>query len=204
MRWHSRHAIPMRVARETYPGRHLLHAILPRCGRKLRLLYPSMLFIEGWTLYAEGLMSEAGYAGDDRVRLLRLRERLLCACRILTDVALHTGQLSPNEAVAFLIRKAKLERTSAVTEVRRCCEQPALPLSCLVGMLLWRDLRDDWLRDGRRPGGLRAFHEAVLSHGAIPFDLLRRELGLTPSREGRDLLRALAPSPRAASPARPR
>jgi len=196
LRTHSRYAIAVRAAQEAYPGRHLQYALLPGCGRKLRLLCANTLLAEGWTLYCGELLVEAGYAPDPRVRFLQAREQLHCACRVLVDVGLHTGKLSWNDAVGFLVRKAKLERTHAVREVRICAERPSWALSGLLGKLLIEELRDECrVRLGGR-FSLRAFHDDLLSHGVLPPELLAREMGVPFEQGGRELLRRLQPAER--------
>jgi hypothetical protein len=205
LRGHSVYAIPARVARETYPGRHLQFVQAARCGRPLRLLFPSPLFTQGWTLYGEEMMEQEGFLADDRVRFLQLTERLLCACRVVVDVGLHVGRMTVNEAVEFLVRKAKLERADALKEVYRCCEEPTVMMGCLAGKLLLEELREDE-RERRGPGfSLRAFHDAVLGQGALPPDLLRQALGTPRRRDERvmfESLSRLAPRPRRVVPPR--
>ena len=197
---HSVYAIPVRALRETYPGRHLQFVQAVRCGHPLRQLFPSLLFTQGWTLYCEEMMRQEGFLTDDRVRFLQLRERLLCACRIVVDVGLHTGRMTVNEAVAFLVRKAKLERADAVKEVYRCCEQPTVMMSCLVGKLLLEEVRED---ERERLGSafeLGAFHDAVLGQGALPPDLLRSALGVPRRRGDREMFHSLARTTRRSRP----
>jgi uncharacterized protein (DUF885 family) len=196
LRGHSVYAIPVRALRETYPGRHLQFVHAARCGRPLRLLFPSLLFTQGWTLYCEEMMRQEGFLSDDRVRFLQLRERLLCACRIVVDVGLHAGRMTVNEAVAFLVRKAKLERAHAAKEVYRCCEQPTVMMSCLVGKLLLEEVLEDE-RERLGPAfKLGSFHDAVLGQGALPPDLLRSALGVPRRRSDREMFDSLARAPR--------
>jgi uncharacterized protein (DUF885 family) len=198
MRGHSYHAIRVRALRETYPGRHLQFIRAAHSGRPLRQLFPSALFTQGWSLYCEEMMEREGFLEEDRVRFLQLRERLTCACRILVDVGLHTGRMSATEAVAFLVRKAKLERADAVKEVQRCCEEPTVMMSSLVGKLLLEEILED---ERERRGGdfsLGAFHDAVLDQGALPPDLLRQALGLPRRRTDREMFDSLTRAPRRA------
>lgn len=205
LRGHSVHSIPVRALRETYPGRHFQFVHAARCGRPLRLLFPSPLFTQGWTLYSEEMMRQEGFLADDRVRFLQLAERLLCACRVLVDVGLHAGRMTVNEAVAFLVRKAKLERADALKEVYRCCEEPTVMMGCLAGKFLIEEIREDEKERRGADFTLRAFHDAVLAQGALPPDLLRQALGLPRRRSDREMFDSLsrpAPRPRRAVPQR--
>jgi uncharacterized protein (DUF885 family) len=196
LRGHSVYTIPVRALRETYPGRHLQFVHAARCGRPLRQLFPSPLFTQGWSLYCEEMMQREGFLTDDRVRFLQLRERLLSACRVVVDVGLHTGRMTVNEAVAFLVRKAKLERVDAVKEVYQGCQEPTVMMSSLIGNLLLEELRED---EQARQGAafqLGSFHDAVLGQGALPPDLLRTALGVPRRQTDREMFHSLARIPR--------
>jgi uncharacterized protein (DUF885 family) len=71
-----------------------------------------------------------------------------------------------------------LERTLAVSEVKRYTLTPTQPLSYLIGRQMIFDLRDRArARDGAR-FSLKAFHTDLLAHGTIPPGLIAREMGL--------------------------
>jgi uncharacterized protein (DUF885 family) len=199
LREHCRFGVPVLALHEGYPGHHVQLSRANQVDRRLRTLFTSPTMAEGWALYCEELMYEQGFFGDERVRLLQLRDQLWRACRVIVDVGLHTGKMSFNDAVSFLVRKAKLERAIAAAEVRRYCENPTQPMSYVVGKLLIQELRDDYRAARGDAFSLRQFHDDLLSHGTIPIELLRKEMGV-PRRNGekewlRILTRANRPVP---------
>jgi uncharacterized protein (DUF885 family) len=168
----------------------------------LRALFTAPTMAEGWALYCEEMMHEQGFFADERVRLLQLRDQLWRACRVIVDVGLHTGKMSFNDAVSFLVRKAKLERGIAAAEVRRYCENPTQPMSYVVGKLLIHELREDYRADRGEAFSLRQFHDDLLSHGTIPIALVREEMGV-PRRNGeKEWLRVLTRANRPATAGR--
>jgi len=193
LRGHTRHLLPLRAARDAYPGRHVQASHALGTGRRLRHALASPLYMEGWSSYATVLMRRSGYAPELPVHLLQFRDQLLCACRIVVDIGLHTGQMSYNEAVAFLVRKAKLERPNAVQEVRRCCQRPTQALCCVVGMLLIDETIRECLAAPGPWADRRSVHDAILRIGPVPLALVRRDLGRPPREEAGDLLEELAP-----------
>jgi hypothetical protein len=89
---HPRAGIPVIACHEGYPGHHLQlsrAADLPSPARKS---VRSNVFIEGWGLYVEELMTEIGYLGSPETRLLRLKDLLWRAARVLVDVGLATSR----------------------------------------------------------------------------------------------------------------
>ena len=103
LRGHCRHAIAAMVAHEAYPGHHLqlVTAQLLRSEVRRHLWTPVM--VEGWALYCEQLMEEAGFYGSFGERLFRLVNLLWRAVRIVLDIGLHTRGMSPPEAVEYMV-----------------------------------------------------------------------------------------------------
>jgi uncharacterized protein (DUF885 family) len=186
---HARAGIPVTALHEAYPGHHLQLSIANRVERPLRHLFMTSVMAEGWALYCEEMMYEQGFYRSPESRLLQLKDLLWRARRVIIDVSLHTGTMSFQEAVDDLVRKAKLERPNAEAEVRRYCASPTQPMSYVVGKVLILELRDDVRAHRGSDFSLRDFHDDFLSHGTLPVDLIRREMGI-PRTDG-SLLRGL-------------
>ncbi len=172
---HPRAGIPVIACHEGYPGHHMqlsLAADHPSIARKA---VRSNLFVEGWGLYIEELMTELGYLGSPETRLLRLKDVLWRAARVLVDVGLSTGSMSFEQAVAFMVDGPKLERPNAIAEVRRYTYDPLQPSSYALGRAAIMELRG---RARRRGFGMRQFHDTLLSAGSLPPTLLATEVGL--------------------------
>jgi uncharacterized protein (DUF885 family) len=120
-------------------------------------------------------MSELGYY-DDEQRLIQLEWTLVRAARVVIDVGLHVNEMSFADAVKMLTDEVHLEKSLALSEVKRYTSTPAQPLSYLVGRQMIFDLRD---RAKKRDGAgfsLKKFHADLLSHGTIPPGLVAREM----------------------------
>lgn len=160
---------------EAYPGHHLQLSLARRHPSTIRLLAHASIFSEGWALYSEELMSELGYYTPEE-RMLQLEWALVRAARILIDVGLHTRTMSFDEAVKLLTDRVHLERTLALSEVRRYSESPTQPLSYMVGREMLFELRTRYAaREGARYT-LKRFHDEVLSHGTISPALVAQEM----------------------------
>jgi uncharacterized protein (DUF885 family) len=189
LRGHPLDGIAAQVVRNVWPGHHLRALVQRRWGlRPLRWVFPATSFEEGWALYASELMEERGYFGKDSERLLRLNDQLVRACLVMIDVELHSSRLSWTEAIEFLVHKAHLERPAAAAEVRRACARPTLPSSDVLGKAQILDLREEVKEQQGARFDLFRFHEDLLSHGPIPIELIRLEMGLAPRGAGRRAL----------------
>jgi len=91
------------------------------------------------------------------------------------DVGLATGEMSFDEAVRFMVERARLEPPNAIAEVRRYTLTPLQPSSYALGRAAILALRDK----ARAAGwGMRLFHDRLLGAGSLPPKLLAADLGL--------------------------
>jgi len=172
-RSHARHGIPVLVAHEVYPGHHLQLLTMASLGSEVRRHLWTPVMVEGWALYSEQLMEEAGYYQSDETRLFQLVNLLWRAIRVVLDVGLHTEGMSPSAAIDYMVEHLPIERRNAEAEVRRYCAMPTYQLCYAVGRREVLRLRDAY-RQARGPAvGLRRFHEELLSYGGMPLALAR-------------------------------
>jgi len=114
------------VVHEAYPGHHLQLQMASRVDDDVRKWQQSLLFLEGWALYCEEMMSDFGFYKDERQYLTVLRG-------IITD-----------EAVQWIAETMDIEPAEWIrTEVRRYAQQPTIPMCYLTGKLEILKLRDD-------------------------------------------------------------
>lgn len=161
---------------EAYPGHHLQLSVAIRHPSLTRLLTDAPEFVEGWGMYSEQLMREHGFDDGPAFRLTMHTDAIWRACRIILDVRMHRGELSVEEATAFLIAETGFEAPNARAEVLRYTYTPTYQLSYLLGKVLILGLRAD---ERRRLGdrfSLKAFHDALLAAGSIPISFHRRLL----------------------------
>jgi uncharacterized protein (DUF885 family) len=181
LRDHARAVIPAVAAHEGYPGHHLQMTSVNRIPSLTRRAIRSTVMIEGWGLYTEQLMHDVGYY-DDAARLAQLAMRLLRALRIVLDMELQSGELTYQDAVARAVSVARLEESTARSEVARYTMTPTQPFSYLVGCLELERLRaasQARLGDAFR---LRRFHDRVLSYGHMPPTLVARAITASDKR----------------------
>ena len=172
---HPRAGIAVIACHEGYPGHHLQLTVSADNSSLARKSLRSNLMVEGWGLYVEELMTELGYLDAPATRLLRLKDLLWRAARVMVDVGLSTGEMTFDEAVAFMVDKPRLESPNAIAEVRRYTLNPLQPSSYALGRAAIIDLRD---RAKAAGWGMRVFHDRLLAAGSLPPKLLAMDLGI--------------------------
>jgi uncharacterized protein (DUF885 family) len=172
-RGHGRHGIPAMVAHEAYPGHHLQLVTMQELPSEVRRHLWTPIMVEGWALYCEQLLDEAGYYRTPEQRLFQLVNLLWRAIRVVLDIGLHTRGMTPAEAVDYMVEHLPIERRSAEAEVRRYCAWPTYQLCYAVGRRELLQLREDWQEATGPDFDPRRFHDTLLSYGGLPVSLAR-------------------------------
>ncbi|MBN2565202.1 MAG: DUF885 domain-containing protein [Candidatus Eisenbacteria bacterium] len=180
LRGHSLHTIPIVALHEAYPGHHLQLTRTNAASRKVRKVLWNNVFIEGWALYCEEMMLEAGFYSDPRTRLGQLKEVLWRAARVVVDVGLQLGEMSVEDAIDFMVKEVALERVNATAEVKRYTANPTQPSSYLIGKLAVMSIRERYESREGSNFDLRRFHDALLDVGSIQPRLAEAALGMRP------------------------
>jgi uncharacterized protein (DUF885 family) len=177
-------SIPTTSVHEAYPGHHW-HLVMRKSApsSRVRKVYGTPYFNEGWALYTERVMRERGFFGDPLHELQHLSATIFRAARIIVDTSLHLGEMTFDEAVAFMRDKAALPEAVAVAEVGRYCWWPTQASSYLTGCLEILEIRRRYL-DARGLAGvapadvpaeiIRDFHDTIASAGSLPMGLADR------------------------------
>lgn len=105
---------------EAVPGHYVQFRYNSQVPSLVRRVYANGAFAEGWAVYIEGMMLDAGYGDNDpRLRLFQLKWRLREEANTLIDAAFHTGDLTEARCDDLLERQAYQERSEAQTKWHR-------------------------------------------------------------------------------------
>ncbi|MBI4512767.1 MAG: DUF885 domain-containing protein [Gemmatimonadetes bacterium] len=176
LRGHNYGWITVVSVHEGYPGHHLQYVKAFRNASVVRKIFSNTYFTEGWGLYSEEVMGRHGFYADPDARLAQLRMRLWRAARVVIDPSIHSGRMTYDEAVRFLVERVGLEEPDALGEVNRYTTWPTQAPSYLVGMAEIASMRETVAAALGGRFQEKAFHEALLTGGSLPMGLARRSL----------------------------
>lgn len=133
-------------------------------------------YSEGWGLYAEKLGKEAGFYQDPYDDLGRLSLELWRAARLVLDTGIHAKRWTRDQAVAYMRENTLNSERDISSEIDRYFTGPGQATSYKIGELKILELRERAKAALGPKFDVRDFHEAVLSEGAVPLDVLERQV----------------------------
>lgn len=169
---------------EAMPG-HVVQLEIARAAdvSRIRRMTSSGVFIEGWAVYAEEMMVQAGYRPDDdpqasgRMRLQQLKMQARMTLNAILDARVHGGDIDEAGALDLLMRRGFQEEQEARGKWNRALLTAAQLPTYFVGWLGVRGLVDD-LRVLHPEWSDQRIHDLVLSEGSLGPRHLRALLGL--------------------------
>jgi uncharacterized protein (DUF885 family) len=163
---------------EGAPGHHFQIARQQELGAmpKFRLFGGYGAYAEGWGLYSERLAREMGFYQDPYSEFGHLSLELWRAVRLVTDTGLHHKRWTREQAIKYFQDNSLLSERDIVKEVERYMNWPGQATSYKIGQLKIVELRRKAEAALGSRFDIRAFHEAVLSNGALPLDVLEQQV----------------------------
>lgn len=170
----------------------------------LRRVFANGPFVEGWAVYTERLMVEAGYAGagpepgsarpksvskalwsvqtNDQLRakaiaLFGLKFFLRTVTNAILDNQIHAGTMTREQAIALMTEQSFQERGEAEGKWARAQLGSTQLSTYFVGAQAWFALREQAEARAGADFDLIEFHRAALSHGAPPVHRLPELMG---------------------------
>jgi uncharacterized protein (DUF885 family) len=126
---------------------------------------------EGWACYVCDLMEEIGFLTPLH-RIAQQHTRVRIAARAVVDLSIHTGTMSVAQAASLYADRAFMSPAAARSEAVRNSMYPGTAVMYWLGTQGLHTLRASiWARQGGA-FSMHAFHNRVLSHGAIPVALI--------------------------------
>lgn len=166
------------LVHEAMPGHYLqlAHSNQFQAPTLVRAVFQSGSFIEGWAVYAERVMAEAGFGGPE-TRIQQLKMRLRVLCNAILDQKIHMAGMTREQALDLMMRRGFQEEGEAVAKWQRAQLSYTQLATYLVGAFEHDDMRAAAEKKMGAAFNLKQYHDLVLSVGSPPVKFVREELG---------------------------
>jgi uncharacterized protein (DUF885 family) len=166
------------TAHEAVPGHHLQIALSQEMHDlpEFRRYTGYTAFTEGWGLYAESLGGELGLYRDPYSKFGQLSYEMWRAIRLVLDTGIHDEGWTREQAIEYFEANSAKTKQDITSEVDRYIVMPGQALAYKSGELAIRAMRQRAEREQGPRFDIRAFHDELLSQGALPLDILEKRM----------------------------
>jgi uncharacterized protein (DUF885 family) len=155
---------------EAMPGHFLQLMHNNEFPSKLRAVFGSGAFVEGWAVYTEWVMAQHGFGGP-KVRMMRQKMVLRLAANAVIDHGVHAGTMEEKDALDLMMKDAFQEEGEAVGKWKRARLSSAQLTTYYYGFTEMMKLRAAHEKD---PGFTeRGYHDRVVGFGSPSMRALR-------------------------------
>src|SRR6202521_2682061 len=162
------------TSHEAVPGHHLQIAISQELEGipEFRRYGGYTAFVEGWALYSESLGPELGLEKDPYSKFGQLTYQMWRAIRLVIDPGIHSMGWSRQRALDYFKANSAKTENDITVEVDRYIVWPGQALAYKSGELEIKALKKYAQQELGPRFDIRAFHDQILSQGALPLDVL--------------------------------
>ncbi|RZK20786.1 MAG: DUF885 domain-containing protein [Hymenobacter sp.] len=138
---------------------------------------------EGWALYCESLGKELGLYTDPYQYVGALSDEMLRAVRLVVDTGLHTGQMTREQAIAYMLDNTPDNEENDTAAIERYMAIPGQALGYKIGQLKIQELRARYTKELGSKFKLSDFHDELLKDGVMPLAILEQKMNAWAARQ---------------------
>jgi uncharacterized protein (DUF885 family) len=177
LREYNNYGLQELTIHEAMPGHYVqleyANDVQPVTRRLLRTIFSNTPYVEGWAVYTQQMMSEAGYLDNSKPLWLTLYKQILrVLANTILDVRLQTMGMTDQEALDLMMKETYQEKEEATAKLQRAqlssCQLPTY----FVGWKGWLDVREHYKQRRGSSYSLKEFNERALKESGVPLPAL--------------------------------
>ncbi|MFY8020136.1 MAG: DUF885 domain-containing protein [Bacteroidia bacterium] len=158
---------------EAIPGHYAQLVYSNNSPSIIKSVFGNGAMIEGWAVYTERMMIEAGYGNAEPEMLLMYNKwHLRTVCNTILDYSVHVNGWKKEDAINLLVNEAFQQQAEAEGKWRRVQLSQVQLCSYFTGYSEIFALREEMKK--KQDFDLKKFHESFLSFGSAPIKEIRK------------------------------
>lgn len=154
---------------EAIPGHYAQLVYSNQSPSLVKSLFGNGAMVEGWAVYAERMMLEAGYGNNEpEMWLMYYKWNLRTICNTILDYSVHVLGMSRDQALDLLMNQAFQQQAEAEGKWRRVTLSQVQLTSYYAGFREIYDFREAQKKALGAGFNLKEFNERFLSYGSAP------------------------------------
>jgi uncharacterized protein (DUF885 family) len=177
LREYNNYTLQILSIHEAIPGHYVQLIYSNQSPSLIKSIFGNNAMIEGWAVYSEQMMIDAGFGGDaPEMKLMWYKWHLRSVCNMILDYSVHAGGMTKEQAINMLTREAFQQPAEAENKWTRVTET-SVQLDCYyTGYKEIMDLRAAYKKDQGDNYNLKDFNEKFLSYGSAPVKYIKEAM----------------------------
>ena len=161
------------LGHEGIPGHFMQISIANHLADEIRRQNQDGVFVEGWALYGEEMLSRVGlYPANSAGYGQVLRAARYRGARIGVDVNLHTGKWTFRQAVDYFKEAGGLDPEAADGEAAGAASNPHQKISYIIGKWQIMNLLGKYKDKQGENFRIGKFHDDLIKNGSLPLSII--------------------------------
>ncbi|MBY0315605.1 MAG: DUF885 domain-containing protein [Bdellovibrionales bacterium] len=177
LREYNNYTLQILNIHEAIPGHYVQLVYASKNPSLAKKIFGNGTMVEGWAVYSELAMMEAGYGNrEPELWLMYYKWRLRVITNTILDYGLHNLNLSRDKAIQMMVRDAFQEQEEAEKKWIRAGVSQVQLVSYFAGFVEILDFREELKKKMGDKFNLKQFHEKFLSYGSAPIKYIKEQM----------------------------
>ena len=175
LREYNNYTLQILNIHEAIPGHYTQLVYSNQSPSLIKSIMGNGAMVEGWAVYAERMMLEEGYGGDQlEMGLMYYKWNLRTVCNTILDYGIQVLGYTEEDAMQLLMTEAFQEKSEAEGKWKRASLSQVQLCSYFTGYYEIMQLREELQEQMGEEFDLKTFHEEFLSYGSVPVKYIRK------------------------------
>lgn len=161
---------------EAIPGHYTQLVYSNQSPSMVKSVFGNGAMVEGWAVYTERMMLDAGYKATDEMWLMYYKWHLRSVMNTILDYSIHCLDMTEERAKDLMINEAFQQQAEADGKWKRATLSQVQLCSYFTGFTDIYDLREELKKKQGDKFNLKQFHEKFLSYGSAPVKYIRESM----------------------------